>query len=497
MSIPLSSSAKRHSMMALWQHYKAVIQATWSHRHELSGPARLADELAFLPAALSLQASPPHPAPRRVMWSIQVLFMLALLWSILGQVDIVAVAPGRIAISEGSKLLQPFETSVVTKIWVHNGDKVRQGQVLVELDPTSAKADSSRIAQESHAALSELWRTRALLASLASHRAPALPDAPDAGLPLLPAEELSLARSLLQAEWQDIKAQQDKLDADIEARKAELQTVREQVAKLVATLPLAQKREADFETLANQGFVSRHAGQDRTQARIEMEQDLATLRARREETKAAITQAQQSRSAWVADTLRALNDRQAKADLQFRQLQSEGLKSSQRERLTTLRAPVDGTVQQLAIHTTGGVVTPAQVLLVVVPTQAKVVAEVSLENKDVGFVRAGMPAEIKLETFPYTRYGTVSASVATITADAVMEARTGSDVKAPSTAAGGVATYQATLALTQPSIVVDGRTMALTPGMNLSAEIKTGQQRIIEYLLSPVRSHLGESLRER
>src|SRR5690606_27670535 len=140
--------------------------------------------------------------------------------------------------------------------------------------------------------------------------------------------------------------------------------------------------------------VSQHANEDRTRARIEMERDLDTLRARREETKLAIKQTEQARAAWRTETLKSLNERHVKADLQSRSLQAEGIKATQREKLTTLTAPVDGTVQQLAVHTTGGVVTPAQVLLVVVPDQAYVTAEVTLENKDGGFVRLDEDAEI-------------------------------------------------------------------------------------------------------
>lgn len=502
------SPSPRHPLADLLRHYKAVFQAAWQHRHELAGPARLADEVAFLPAALSLQATPPHPAPRRAIWAICSLLVIAITWACFGQVDIVAVAPGRIVVSDGTKLIQPLEASVVKTIRVQDGDKVKAGQVLIELDPTTAAADNSRVTQERAGALSEAWRTQALLDALSTHhkqhnkqpgKAPELPPEATREGSELSAAELRLTRNQLDAEWQNIQAQQAKLQADIDTKKADLETVREQVAKLKATLPMAQKREEDFSKLAKEGFVAQHAGEDRTRARVEMEQDLAAYRARREETKAEITQAEQTLLAFKADTLKTLNERHAKADLQARQLVAEGAKASQREKLTTLKAPVDGTVQQLAIHTTGGVVTPAQVLLVVVPEQAHVTADVTLENKDVGFVNLGQEAEIKLETFPYTRYGTVPAKVTTITADAVMQEpnkaqqdREGKEAPPP-----GGAVFPATLTLAHNTINVDGKPIRLTPGMNVTAEIKTGKRRVIEYLLSPVQSYAKESLRER
>src|SRR5690606_967665 len=165
-------------------------------------------------------------------------------------------------------------------------------------------------------------------------------------------------------------------------------------------------------------------------------------------------------------------------------------------KLTTLTAPVDGTVQQLAVHTTGGVVTPAQGLLVVVPDQAYVPAEVTLENKDVGFVRLDQDAEIKLETFAFTRDGTVPAKAPHITADAARPETQAQPKDGEAVLTGG-AVFPATLTLARNTIDVDGKPVRLAPGMNLTAEIKTGKRRLIEYLLSPVQSHVQESMRER
>ncbi|RZL00998.1 MAG: HlyD family type I secretion periplasmic adaptor subunit, partial [Rubrivivax sp.] len=495
-----------HPTRELLGRYKAIFSEVWKQRHELAGPARMADEAAFLPAALSLQETPPHPAPRRVIWAVISLFCIAVLWACFGKIDIVAVAPGRIEVSEGTKVIQPLETSVVKAIHVQDGDKVKAGDVLIELDATMAKADSSRVTQERAGALSEAWRTQALLQAFnakSGKAEPVLPKVPSADADALTAEQHAQAQVQLAAEWQDLQAQRAKLQADIVAKRAEIDTVREQITKLDTTLPLLQKREDDFNELSKQGFVSQHAGQDRTRARIEMEQDLSTYRARREETKAALQQAEQARTAWVADTINKLNDRHAKADLQQRQLAQDASKATQRERLTRLVAPTNGTVQQLAVHTTGGVVTPAQVLMVVVPEQAGVTAEVTLENKDIGFVNAGQTVEIKLETFPFTRYGTVAATVESITADAVVRApqpsrgeRGGEEVTA-APAAGGGAVFPATVKLHTNHINVDGKSIKLSPGMNVTAEIKTGQRRVIEYLLSPVQTYASESLRER
>ncbi|KNZ31412.1 MAG: hemolysin activation protein [Methylibium sp. NZG] len=475
MTVPAQPAELRHPTLDLLARYGAVLRAAWAARRELAGPKLLADEAAFLPAALSLQTTPAHPAPRRVAIALCLLFVVALSWAIFGKIDIVAVAPGRIVVSERTKTLQPLEAGIVKRVLVKDGDVVQPGQVLVELDATNASADGASVQEQLNAATAEERRAAALQAALRFNRAPALP-----GMKGVSPRDAAQ----LQAEWQDITAKLAKLAAEQSRRQAELATVRETITKLEATLPIAQQREADFKGLAEQGFMSGHAGQDRTRERIEQERDLATQRARLAEAQAALVETANNRSAYLAETQRALSDRQAQATLKRQQLTQERSKAEQRSRLTQLTAPVAGTVQQVAVHTAGGVVTPAQVLMVIVPKDAVVTAEVVIDNKDIGFVSAGQAAAIKLETFPFTRYGTVEATVNRVTADAVNDDKRG-------------AIFPATLTLTQSSIAIDGKRINLSPGMNLTAEIKTGQRRVIDYLLGPVQTAVSESLGER
>jgi hemolysin D len=471
----------------LLARYRAIFNAAWAQRHQMAGPSRLADEAAFLPAALSLQETPVHPAPRRLAFVLMGLFVIALLWAILGKVDIVAVAPGQIVVSERTKVIQPLEPSVVRQVLVKDGDRVVEGQVLIELDPTNARADKASVAEQLAQAQSELSRTTALLVSVQRGSPPVIPKAPTpATTPVttLSPQLKSQSANQLQAEWQDIRARLARLDAEAQRRQAELVTVEQTIAKIEATLPMSRVRETDYESLVGKGYISAHATQDRKRERVELERDLDAQRARRTEAELAIAEARSSRAAFVAETQRSLQDRQAEAQTRVAQLTQESAKAEQRERLTQLKAPVAGVVQQLAVHTSGGVVTEAQPLMVVVPEEAAVTAEVTLDNKDIGFVSAGQEAEIKLETFTYTRYGTVKAQVKRVTADAVNDEQRG-------------AIFPATLVLAATVIDVDGKPVKLSPGMSLTAEIKTGKRRVIEYLLSPVQRAATESLKER
>lgn len=472
------AQTQAHPAKELLQRYTATFKAAWAQRDQLAGPKRLADEQAFLPAALSLQETPPHPAPRRFMLAICLLFSIALLWSILGQLDIVAVAQGRIVVSDRTKLIQPLETASVKAIHVKDGDRVQAGQLLIELDSTQQGADANRVAQERGSTLSERLRTQALLTALTRGGAPSMDTAE------LSAAERPAAQAQLLAEWADIQAKLAKLAAERQRREAERITAEQVIAKLSSTLPLAQAREKDYEGLAQQGFIAGHATQDRQRERIELERDLATARARLSETQAAVAEASQLAISYRAELLRSLQERQATASLKTAQLGEEATKADQRQTLTRLTAPVAGTVQQLAVHTPGGVVTPAQALLVIVPDNAEVTAEVQLENKDIGFVKVGQEAEVKLETFPFTRYGTVKATVKRISADAIQDADRG-------------ATFVAILELENKLMLVGGNAVNLGPGLILKAEIKTGRRRALEFLSSPIFQKLDQSFGER
>ncbi|MBA3771788.1 MAG: HlyD family type I secretion periplasmic adaptor subunit [Ramlibacter sp.] len=480
MTEPVEAQRVRHPVIELLARYRAIFGAAWQARAELAGPTRLADEVAFLPAALSLQNTPVHPAPRRLAFAMMALFVIALLWAIFGKIDIVAVAQGRIVVSERTKLVQPLERSVVKRVLVKDGDMVQAGQPLVELDPTMASADKASVDEQVKSAESDALRARAMLAALTAGQ-----QHPKARFPAnWSANDAEAAKAQLTAEWSDITAKLAKLGSEISRRQAEISTAREIVAKLEATVPLARQREKDVLKLSGEGFMSSHAGQDRTRDRIELERDLATQRARLLETQATLRESESARTAFVAEVRRTLRDREAQADFKHQQASQDQTKATQREKLTVLVAPVAGTVQQLAAHTAGGVVTEAQTLMVIVPDGAQVTAEVTMENKDVGFVNAGQSAEIKLETFPFTRYGTVPATVSRVSADAVNDEKRG-------------ALFPATLTLKATRIDVDGKAIRLSPGMNLTAEIKTGQRRVIEFLLSPIQRAGHESLRER
>ena len=469
---PLEGAEPASPPRAFLRHLE-VLCAAWAGRDRLRDPQRSADEAAFLPAALSLQVTPPHPAPRWLAGLLCAVFGAALLAAVLGRVDVVVVAPGRIVVSDGTKTVQPLEAGVVRRVHVRDGDEVRAGQLLVELDATEAQADRNGLQAQRDEAAAELRITQALLAALDAGRTPALPTA---------AAEQEDSR--LQARWREIASRQAQLEAEQDRREAESQTVQRAIAKLEAMLPLVQRREADYASLAAQGFVSGHAGQDRQRERIEIERELALQHARLTEAQEAVRAAREAGAAALAATRRELSDRRDELLTRQALLGQQALKAEQRHALTRLTAPVDGTVQQLAVFTEGGVVSPAQPLMVIVPRGAALQAEVTVQNKDIGDLAVGQPARVKLEAFPFTRYGTVEATVSRVAADAVVDERLG-------------AVFPATVALQAAGVGQRSPGLRLAPGMNVTVEIAAGRRPVIEYLLGGVIERVSTAFSER
>jgi hemolysin D len=281
-----------------------------------------------------------------------------------------------------------------------------------------------------------------------------------------------------------MQARLSQLDAEIARREADLRATSELVAKLDRTVPIARQRARDYQDLLEKNFISRHGFLEKEQERIEQEGDLAILQARLDEIRAALLEGNRQKVALVAEAWRSNLDALNQAEQRVAGLTQELLKAEHRGATMLLTAPVMGTVQQLAVHTVGGVVTPAQPLLMIVPGDNPLEVEALVENKDIGFVRTGQVAEVKVETFPFTKYGTIPGTVVRVSSDAIQDEKLG-------------LVYAARVRLERVTLNVDGREVKLTPGMAVIAEIKTGERRVIDFFLSPLIQYGTESLRER
>jgi hemolysin D len=319
-----------------------------------------------------------------------------------------------------------------------------------------------------------------------------------------PAELAALQQRLLASQVEEIRAKLQTLDNQIAQSEANRKAVQATIAKLKATIPLSKKRMDMRVTLANKQLGSKINALLAEQEYLEQKNELQVQEGRLAEALQAIAAlSEQRRQAEAEFRHKTLTDLAA-AEQRASSLQEQLVQATQKLKLQTLTAPVDGTVQQLAIHTEGGVVTPAQALLTIVPAGSPLEIEANISNRDIGFVYPGQEAAIKVDTFNFTKYGLLSGHVDTVSQDAVIRAKpldgqgrqSGAESET-SEPKGQEFVYIARVKLDQTHMLVDGKQVNLAPGMAVTAEIKTGQRRIIEYLLSPLARHGQQALRER
>jgi hemolysin D len=366
-------------------------------------PARRDHELAFLPAALEIAETPPSPVGRAIGATIIAIFCVALTWATFGKVDIVASAEGKIVPNGRTKLIQPFETGVVRAIHVHDGQRVKAGESLIELDPTMTAAEQDHLKGDLIAAQLDVAR---LKAALADGNALAAFHPPEGAT----AAQVEMHRQFLISATSEQSAKLSELDRQASQKAAEQQTVAANIAKLQATIPLLQERVDTRKYLSDKGLGSKLVYLTEDQDLVGQQQDLLIQQSKMNEADASLAALKETRARTAAEFRRTTYDELAKAEQKAAGIVQDVIKAQRRTSLQELTAPVDGVVQQLGVHTVGGVVTPAQPLAVIVPTGSQLEIEATLANDDVGFVHEGQDVEIKVHTFNFTRRAKVCST---------------------------------------------------------------------------------------
>lgn len=428
----------------------------------------------FLPAVLEIQDAPPSPIGRAIAGTIMLVFAAGILWSSIGTIDIVAVAPGKTIPSGYSKVVQPLDSGVITAIHVRDGVEVKKGDSLIELDPTQSSADREKASNEYHSAQLDAARLRAVLSSGNRFEVPPGSD------PKLAAVQQQMLRDQV-AEYQ---ARVEAAQHTVDQRTAAVQVTKENVRRLEATVPIEEQRAQAYRKLLEDKYVSEMDYLQFEQQRIDKKQELAGQRYQLKQNQSALAEAGKNYQVLISEFKKTRQQELSDAETKANSLMQEFVKASQKTGLQRLASPIDGVVQQLAVHTVGGVVTPAQQLLVVVPKEHQLEVEAWVENKDIGFVRKGQPVEIKVESFPFTVYGIIQGKVVSVSDDAVPQEKVG-------------LIYAARVSMDRSTMQVEGRDVRLSPGMGVTAEIKTGQRRLIEFFLSPLLKSVQETARER
>lgn len=461
------------SMSSGLTRFRACIKKCRAH---LSGYKHTRDEYEFQPGHLEILERPPAPWARATALGLTATLLLVLAWAIVGHLDIQANATGQVLILSHSKVIQPLDIGEVSKINVHDGQRVKAGDILLSLNPMSVNAEL----KEQQAQLSFKQLEQARLQALLTDT-PLETFVPPVGAL---AADVIATREHLASAWRETQSAIAGIDNEIQVNQANQQARRGDIASLGKLGANIRVRLAARRALLATHVVSEDEMLEHEKERLDTDRSIDQQRA---ELNVLVAQQQsllEQRTGYMAKFTRENYDELSKTHNEIDALRQQIVKAREKERMQDLRSPVDGVVQQLAVHTLGGVVQPAQQLMVVVPENAPLEAEVMMLNKDVGFIHEGQPVEIKIDTFPYTRYGTVHGVVMHVSRDAVKDEKLG-------------LVFPAQIRMTQSFITVDNRPVPLQAGMGVTAEIRTGERRVIDYLLSPLQQYQSESLRER
>jgi hemolysin D len=441
------------------------------------------DIRAFLPAAMEIEQTPASPASRAILWAILVLFTLAVIWAWFGKIDIIATAQGKVIPSERVKTIQPLEAAQIAAIHVREGQQVKKGDPLISLDTTVTEADVRRLTQQWQDAQTQKLRLQVFSDWLLGDRL-TLPELPMTSVDPAMQSRLLRQQGLLTQEAQTLNARMSNLKQENARLQAETRMTQAEQVKANRLIEVLRERVAALDILQHKQMGSRAQYLELQQDLIEVEQNSAIQIAKLQQLEAALeaNSAQQASllHEQTTTTLQQLQDISTQVD----SLQEETLKAEQRSKQYQITAPIDGTVQQLQVHTLNGVVTPAQELMQIVPADSDLEVEALVLNQDIGFVQENQMAEIKIDTFNFTKYGVIDSKLTTLSTDAITDEHLG-------------LVYKARFTLVADGLQVEDKFVRLSPGMSVTAEIKTGQRRVLEYFLSPLLKAKSESLGER
>ena len=434
----------------------------------------------FLPAVEEIVETPAAPLGALVVWLVTLLLIVALAWSYFGRIDIVAVANGKISTEGSTKIIQPAVSGVVTSINVHEGQRVKKGETLLALDKTTAEKDVATANQSLNTARVERDILRRLAVGGNTDdiiNNADLPDETKAMLRQFASSQTALSAARQQAANGMISNYQQQLQFNQQAKnqlETNAQNLKNRKAEIEKRLPNANP--VDKLRLQNELTSIDQRITSADSAVLGQNQQLL-------QSQSALIQAQNQSQTQNAETNSAFSNQIITAEKRIIELENNLVKAKQILAQTTITAPVDGTVLSLTVKTIGGVVNAGQQLAQIVPEKVPLYVDAALDNQDVGFVKPGQRVVVKVATYPFQRYGYLEGTVENISPDAIQDDKKG-------------LIYKAKIKLNDDKSSKQNQ-LKLLPGMNISAEITTGQRRIIEFFLDPLMTKVDESLKVR
>lgn len=464
--------------------YKLVWSETWNIRHQLDTPVREKDESEFLPAHLELIETPVSKRPRLVAYFIMAFLSIAIILSILGKVEIVATANGKLTLSGRSKEIKPIENSIVKKIMVSEGDFVKKGDVLLELTALGAEADTLKAQSSLLQAKLEQFRYQTLSRAIESNQLVEIKLPDEGDFKGVSEEDFFRLGSLIKEQFSTWQNQKHQKELNLNKKMSEKQTILTRINRYNSLARIEKSRLDDFRRLLQKQAVSKHAVLEQENKYLEALNELRVYKSQLEQVESDILLAKEDYLLVTQSFKNEVLDKLRQSADNVRLLTLELDKNEQRQQASVITAPVTGTVQQLKVHTEGGVVTTAETLMMIVPDNDMLEVTALVQNKDIGFINVGQEVIIKVEAFPYTRYGYLIGKVKDINLDAIENQQFG-------------LVFNIVVSIERNKLSIGNKNISLSSGMTVTAEIKTGVRSIISYLLSPLEESVTESLRER
>jgi hemolysin D len=460
----------------------------------------------FLPAAVEISA---RPVPRIVPVILITLILLifgALLWSYFFTLAVYTNAAGRVRSTVPTTVVQPMEAGRVTEILAKNDQAVKTGETLIVLDNVELAATLEATMAATHSWNAELIRRRTAYEAISK-------SAFEASQPVFPSQippQVAIReQNAFTADINIIRSNVLALAAqrrEAEARRDRFQQVANAQKSLIAIL---NEKTIMLEGLVVAGSASRGALLNSKESEARALSDLMENLAQTKEIDATLDNFDEMERHAKATFVSQQSQGIQAAERQLEQLDQEAIKLRARIENRTLRAPVDGVVQQLAITGLGQVVNPGQTLMAVVPNDTVLVVDALIPSSEIGFVKEGQTVTLKADAFPFTRYGTFTGKVISLSDDAVRldSALALQDPLATGSGQTNIAGtglpnvenlfFVAHIGIDNPDIPVGNGNISLENGMTVRAEIETETRRIIDYILSPVTAVLSEAGHER
>jgi hemolysin D len=458
----------------------------------------------FLPAAIEILETPPSPIYISLLLAICGAAMLALAWSFVGHIDVIAIAQGKIQPTGRVKLVQALETGKVREVFVTNGAKAQAGQTVVALDDSEARAEETSLAGTLASFRAEIERRKTAIAVAQGDlsQTPAIEWPADLPEPIVAREQRILGGdvALLRASIEDLEAQRRQKAAERERLTLTIQSQEE-------LLKIEDKRVVLRTGLESQGLGTKLATFDALETLQNQRSSMLNQQGQLVGAVAALDVLDHDKAkvlnSFIADNSQKLGEAQRQAAETAQKLE----KAKARTQHMTLQAPVSGTVQTVSITSVGQVVMPGEEVMRIVPDGVSFEIECYMPNRDIGFIKVGQEAVVKVESFPFTRYGTLRARVKRIGIEAIPEPDAQQQEGHPANAlkslssAGGERmqslVFPITLSLDKAAISVDGADIPVSNGMAVSVEVKTGSRRVIDYVLSPLAEVTSQAMKER